>query len=381
MSSQKHEFVKNVCKICGLSKASVQHFKWTCKEECEVVDCLFCGTRNRLNDSALVPVRVRCGRCRKPLFLDTPKGARAQLEHLVGLENVKNELRQILAVVSVSLKRMKQGFRAPAQTLHFVFQGSPGTGKTQVARLLASGLKDVGYLAKGQLVETDRTGLVGQYHGHTEERVMKKCEEALGGVLFIDEAYALVKDDKDVFGRIAIDTLLKFMEDHRRDLVVIVAGYTAQMRDFLQSNPGLKSRFTRFINFPDYSPQELSEIFRKILNENRYYVAPEVDDDQLVKLFRAFAKKDPHFGNARGVRNVAERLFAIQAERLASCANLTAEQCAEIVAADFVKLCTSAEIPARTHAETISKRKPMQAALKRRAASAKKLGAKTKPRS
>lgn len=340
MNSQNHEFVRDVCKHCGVSRASAEHFRWPCKD---VVKCLFCQTPNRIKDTSARVERMICGKCKKPLFVER---ATAGLDDLIGLANVKSELRRILAVVNVGKERIAKGFKAPQHTLHFVFQGAPGTGKTEVARVLAANLKAAGYLSKGQLIETDKAGLVGKWLGHTEEIVTVKCNEALGGVLFIDEAYSLSSDKRDVLGKAAIDTLLKFMEDHRQELVVIVAGYPDQMAEFIRSNPGLKSRFTRYIDFPDYSAEELCDIFYKLMNDNGYYMKSGIERDQLVRFFKVLTSKGRDFGNARGVRTLAETLFAIHAERINSYLSPDAQQISEIVAEDFIKLSAEYGIPA-----------------------------------
>jgi stage V sporulation protein K len=351
MSHKEHVFLKNVCKDCGLSKDAVNYFKWECKAP-QMAVCKFCGKKNRINKTDSQEIRLVCGSCKKPLFVRSESAYKSPLETLVGLNDVKRALQRIVAFVRVSLRRSEAGFSTAPLTVHCVFQGSPGTGKTEVARLLAVGLKEAGYLSGGQLVEVDRASLIGAYMGHTEERVLAKCKEAIGGVLFIDEAYALVSDARDAFGKAAIDTLLKFMEDHRREVVVIVAGYPDQMDTFLQANPGLRSRFTHFLVFPDYSPKELCEIFKRILYKSSYFVRPDIKDAQLVALFEKLTLSDQHFGNARGVRNIAEKLFAIHAERLISCEDLTTHNIAEIGPEDFETLCKELGIPVDAHSRT-----------------------------
>lgn len=306
------------------------------KKDGDLVACVFCATKNKLPTVNIGTRTLICGKCKKPLFILT-EGRNSGLSGMVGLESVKKELTSILHSVKVNQERYKKGLPKVPQTLHFVFRGSPGTGKTEVARILASELKKTGYLSNGQLVETERSQLVGQYHGHTAPKTIEVCKSALGGILFIDEAYSLVLDERDWFGREAIDTLLKFMEDNRNNLVVIVAGYQSNMDNFIQSNPGLKSRFTRFIDFPDYSISELCDIFKSILNKNGQFLS-EQSSGSLNQFFSILTQHFHLFGNARGARNTAEKLFSIQAVRISSIKAKTPEHYAKIEKDDLIKL-------------------------------------------
>lgn len=248
-----------------------------------------------------------------------------ELEELIGLESVKDEVRSLANYVKVQKQREKQGLKNPKLSYHLVFTGSPGTGKTTVARIVARIYKDLGILKKGHLVETDRSGLIGQYVGQTAPRVNMMCDSALNGVLFIDEAYALTQGGKQDYGDEAVATLLKRMEDDRDRLVVIVAGYTDEMKDFINTNPGLQSRFNRYINFPDYSAAELYDIFLMYLRKNQYNISSEGAAYLKQKLNDVVEHKDRNFGNARYVRNVFEKAIQCQANRLSKEKNNTAD--------------------------------------------------------
>jgi SpoVK/Ycf46/Vps4 family AAA+-type ATPase len=209
-----------------------------------------------------------------------------------------------------------------------VFVGPPGTGKTTIARLLGAIFHALGLLSKGHLTEVDRAELVAGYVGQTAIKTDKVVQEALGGVLFIDEAYSLAPDNSDQdFGREAIETLLKLMEDHRGDLVVIVAGYRDRMETFLESNPGLRSRFTRFIDFPDYTPDELALIFTRLTEEEGYTLGDGALDAVRAILNREHEMRRDNFGNARLVRNLFERSLTSQANRLVGGTPSRAELC------------------------------------------------------
>ena len=261
-----------------------------------------------------------------------------ELQSLIGLESVKEEVRTLANFAKVQKMRADKGLKNPNMSYHLVFTGSPGTGKTTVARIVARIYKDLGILKKGHLVETDRSGMIGQYVGQTAPKVNAMCDSALNGVLFIDEAYALTqKSGGQDYGDEAVATLLKRMEDDRDKLVVIVAGYTDEMKQFINTNPGLQSRFNRYINFPDYTPEELYKIFRMYLNKNEYTITKEAASYVQQRLDYVVAHKDRNFGNARYVRNVFEKAIQCQANRISAGRNLSEDQLTEITLADVKK--------------------------------------------
>lgn len=259
-----------------------------------------------------------------------------QLDSLIGLDTVKHEVRSLINLIKVRAMRKEHDLKVMNMSFHMVFTGNPGTGKTTVARLVAKIYKQLGFLSKGQLIETDRSGLVAGYVGQTAGKVTDVVNSALGGILFIDEAYALARKGMDNdFGHEAIDTLVKLMEDHRDDLVVIVAGYSDEMHDFLTSNPGLISRFNKYIDFPDYTDDELMAILEMNAKRQGYRVTDEGKDVVRHMLTAMTLSERMDFGNARGMRNTLEKLVQAQANRLAVCeGEITREMLEEITEAD-----------------------------------------------
>ena len=258
---------------------------------------------------------------------------KAELNGYVGLSTIKREVNDLINLATVYALRREKGLKTADMSLHMVFSGNPGTGKTMIARLMARIYHSLNLLSKGQLVEVDRAGLVAGYVGQTAQKTAKVIESAMGGVLFIDEAYTLSsgKSEND-FGQEAIDTLLKAMEDHRDDLIVIVAGYDGLMQQFIHSNPGLESRFNRFMHFEDYTPEEMLEILLMRAEKSMYTL-----DDEARAAARdwiAEASADATFGNGRGVRNLFERMLTQQANRVSALSEPTVEQLMAVTADD-----------------------------------------------
>lgn len=240
-----------------------------------------------------------------------------ELHGYIGLNLIKDEVESLINWIEICKQRKAFDLPTPELSLHMVFSGNPGTGKTMIARLMARIYHSLGILSKGQLVEVDRSGLVAGYVGQTAGKTTEVIKKALGGVLFIDEAYTLINKSENDFGQEAVDTILKAMEDNRDDLVVIVAGYTELMEEFIHSNPGLESRFNRFMHFPDYTIDEMLAIFDMRCGQSGYLVADNARDE-LQKILEEKSQDIGGFGNARGVRNLFEKAIAEQADRLAA---------------------------------------------------------------
>ena len=271
----------------------------------------------------------------EPLPKEDIKDLQAELDSYIGLQTVKEEVHNLINMASVYQLRRQHDLPTTDMSLHLVFTGNPGTGKTMMARMMARIYRSLDILSRGQLVEVDRSGLVAGYVGQTAIKTQKVIEKAMGGVLFVDEAYALNGRSENDFGQEAIDTLLKAMEDHRDDLVVIVAGYTDLMDKFIHSNPGLESRFNRFLLFEDYSLDELMAIFKMRCGKG-YVLSPEAEPLVRDYIAEESAAGDS-FGNARGVRNIFEHILVAQNNRLAAMEKITREDLMTITADDVLR--------------------------------------------
>ena len=259
----------------------------------------------------------------------------AQLESLVGLDEVKKDVKNLVNLMKVRKLRQENDLPVPPMSLHMVFMGNPGTGKTTVARLISGLYAAIGVLSKGQLVEVDRSGLVAGYVGQTALKTQEAIKSALGGVLFIDEAYSLSSGGENDFGREAIETILKAMEDHRDDLIVIAAGYDEPMQKFLSSNPGLESRFNKYFYFPDYTGEQLLTIFKNQCQKNSYTLSPEAEEAAKALFDRLYQQRDDNFGNGRDVRNCFEDMIVRQSNRVAAMEAPTREDLMTVLPEDL----------------------------------------------
>ena len=258
-----------------------------------------------------------------------------ELDEMIGLDSVKVKLRELANFARVQQIRASQGLATVKTNLHTVYSGNPGTGKTTVARLMGRIYKSLGILRKGHLVECDRAKLVAEYIGQTATKTKEVIDSAMDGILFVDEAYTLAGKGEMDFGSEAIDTLLKRMEDDRSRLIVIVAGYVEKMQTFISSNPGLQSRFTNYVAFPDYNPQELCRIFTAMARQSGLSCAPELKTNILIHFTLAYRDREEHFGNAREVRNLFEATITRQANRLSYAGDFSPEALCSLTSADF----------------------------------------------
>lgn len=268
----------------------------------------------------------------------------SDLNALIGLEEVKAVVKNLIAYQKVRKQREAQGLYSEKRTMHLAFIGNPGTGKTTVARIIGRVYRQLGLLSRGHFIEVSRTDLIAGYQGQTALKVKKVIERAKGGVLFIDEAYSITENDRcDSYGRECLTELTKALEDHKNDLVVIVAGYIEPMKKFFESNPGLKSRFNTFIEFRDFSGKELVAIFDSLCRENAYCPSDEARRLVVETLMRAVAGKNEHFANGRFVRNVFESLVMSQAMRVSQIDIATRNQLEEITLEDVQRVFTEKE--------------------------------------
>lgn len=262
-----------------------------------------------------------------------------KLDNLIGLESVKTDVKSLINLLKVKKIRDERGIKQPPLSLHLVFSGNPGAGKTTVARLLSKIYNKLGFLSKGHLIETDRSGLVGGYVGQTAIKVKETVDRAIGGILFIDEAYSLTNDKgKDDYGQEAIEVLLKCMEDNRSDFVVIVAGYPELMHDFLSSNPGLKSRFNKHILFQDYSADELLRIFILMCSSCEIALSNEVVEYANNIFIQHIKDSGKNYANGRDVRNFFEKVLVCQADRLAGMEDVTNKDLTQFIMDDVVRV-------------------------------------------
>lgn len=258
-----------------------------------------------------------------------------RLDELIGLDEVKEKVRTLANTVKIQKMKEQRGLKTQPMSYHCVFLGNPGTGKTTVARILADIYRELGVVKSGHLVETDRSGLIASYVGQTAPKVNHVCDSALNGILFIDEAYAITQGTGNDYGQEAVATLLKRMEDDRDKLVVILAGYSREMNDFLEANSGIKSRINNYINFPDYTSSELFKIYQQNIKRNDCVLDKDAEPTVKDYISKAVATKDAYFGNARFVRNFVEKTLEEQANRLAmSSGNITTEMLRRIKKAD-----------------------------------------------
>ncbi|AIF43679.1 stage V sporulation protein K [Virgibacillus sp. SK37] len=259
-----------------------------------------------------------------------------EFSSIIGLQDLKKTIKEIYATVVINQKRNELGLKNSKQVLHMLFKGNPGTGKTTVARKLAKLYFEMNLLSKGHFIEAERADLVGEYIGQTAQKTRTIIQKAMGGILFIDEAYSLARGGDKDFGKEAIDTLVKHMEDHHNDFVLILAGYPYEMERFLTLNPGLQSRFPFILDFEDYEISQLMKIARQMAAEREYRLTKEAEQELRMHLFKKTQEKGRNFSNARYVRNVIENAIRLHAVRLLKRNNLTTDDLITLTEKDLL---------------------------------------------
>jgi hypothetical protein len=328
------------CSFCGLSENSVGRFitgpngVYMC-DKCVKTSYDLITRNNTANKEQKKDLPKQQERAQAKQDNRTLDELLAELNNLIGLSTLKDEISTIINQIKVEKARKEKGLSQVPTSNHLVFMGNPGTGKTTVARLLGSIYNKLGLLSNGQLVEVDKSGLVAGYTGQTAIKTQNIIEQSKGGILFIDEAYSLVTEGTGGFGKEAIDTLLKAMEDNRDDFIVIVAGYPDEMKDFLESNPGLESRFNNFIDFEDYNGGELYEIFAGMSKKHKYVLEPATIEPLKRYFANLYENRGANYANARDVRNFFEKTLKRQSNRLAKIGNFTESELVKITTEDL----------------------------------------------
>ncbi|PMQ00735.1 MAG: hypothetical protein CBR30_09665 [Dictyoglomus sp. NZ13-RE01] len=331
-SSAQDRLKRRLIYLTKVSDKSFAYGHTAIREAEEAIKNYFIRVMNGANDDQIIKSEDIIGEVAEVRSLED---IMSELDDFIGMDDIKKEIKDLVATLTIQKKRAEQGNQVFIPNLHMVLTGSPGTGKTTIARKLGEILEAIGILEKGHVVEVDRKDLVAEYVGQTAPKTNSKIDEAIGGILFIDEAYTLIQGDHDSFGKEAIDTLLKRMEDDRGKFVVIVAGYPNEMQNFLDSNPGLKSRFTRFFHLPDYTAEELFLIFKKMAHKQGYKIDENAEEELRRVCEDMVSKKDRNFANAREVRNLLENCIIYQSKRIIKHPEISEDELSLISAEDI----------------------------------------------
>ncbi|PKG83314.1 hypothetical protein CXF85_11335 [Colwellia sp. 75C3] len=333
-SGNKSELITSVLSAISLQEALEHVYYQDIKYICSSIGITYTGKQESINNIIASLDNTDVSR-EDTLNSDCCENILGGLDSLVGLQKIKDNVRDLYNHISVNKQRKECGLQAVVVAKHMVFTGNPGTGKTTAARIIGKLFKEMGVVSKGHFKEVTKANLVGQYIGHTEKQVKKILEDAKGGVLFIDEAYSLFDKNSsdDSFGKAVVEALLTALENDRDDLVVIVAGYKNEMNDFLESNPGLKSRFSVELHFDDFSPPELIQIMHDLADKNDYIIEEPLVEKLKIK-FEEEAK-EKNFANARFVRNCFDKLIQKQASRLCQEKSFSEESLKSLTLADF----------------------------------------------